>query len=85
MTKRIIYVIALASSVILTGCGNEEATPVEKTTKVPTSAAYRKLLEKRVSSTRGADINIMQEMSKFERATDVEKGELFKRAESFVK
>ena len=52
---------------------------------VPTSDDYKKLLEKRKASVDGANINVLQEVGKFEKATDEEKRELYKKVKALVK
>lgn len=94
--KKLIYSLVLASSVLCIGCSQEERDPLEElredlrkaaeeAARVPASSEYRALLERRKTSVDGANINILQEVSKFENATDEEKRKLYDQAKAFVK
>jgi len=99
--KKLIYSLVLASSVLCIGCRQEERDPLEElredlrkaavrkaaeeAARVPASSEYRALLERRKTSVDGANINILQEVSKFENATDEEKRKLYDQAKAFVK
>ena len=48
-------------------------------------AEYKALLEKRAASVDGANINIKLEVSKFEKASDAEKRELYNSVKDLVK
>lgn len=76
--KRIMYSLAIAASAFCLGCGKSEPD-------TPSAAEYKAILEKRVSSPGGANINIRQEVSRFQNASDAEKRELYNRAKAFVK
>ena len=62
---------------VVSFCGGGDAPP--------TPEEYRVLLEQRVASVDGADINIRQEVCRFENATDEEKFELYDKAKSLTK
>lgn len=82
--KRIMYLLAIAVSALCLGCGKSEPdTPREPYT--PSTAEYKALLEKRVSSVDGANINIRLEVGKFENASPSEKRDLYNRVNSLVK
>ena len=83
--KEIIGSSALAVMVFCLGCGkSDETSTTDRQYTTPSTAAYRALLEKRAASVGGADINIRQETSRFENASDEEKCELYRRAEGFA-
>ena len=63
----------------------EAAGALTSSESVPTSSEYRALLDGRKASVGGANINILQEVSKFENATDEEKRNLYKKVKELVK
>ena len=85
---KIIYHLIVAALVLCAGCGDkkdasEGQQPPSPTT--PSVADYKVLLEKRASSVDGANINIMQEVGNYEKATDEEKRELYNKVKALVK
>ena len=63
-----------------------DAAAKAEAARVPTSDDYKKLLEKRKASVDGLkDDTIKQAVDKFERATDKEKRELYKKVKALVK
>lgn len=96
--RTFIYVLIIAGSVCNVGCSEETPSQkaemsLEKAARdVATNAVtvigveeYRRLLEKRKKSVGGAEINIMQEVRKFERASEDERRELFKKAKELAR
>ena len=88
---KIIYNLIVAALVLCAGCTKEETPeakapekrpPIELPT--PSVGAYKKLLEKRESSVGGANINIMQEVSKYQNASDAEKRQLYDQVKALV-
>ena len=82
--KRIMYSLAITASMFCLGCGQSEPDPMPEPS-TPSKAEYKALLEKRVSSVDGANINILQELSKFDNASPAEKRELYNKVKSLVK
>ena len=81
---KIIYKLIVATLMLCAGCGDKK--PEEsKPTPPPPVADYKALLEKRASSVDGANINIMQEVGRYEKATDEEKRELYNKVKALVK
>ena len=94
--KKLICSLVLSASVFYIGCQKEEKNPVaaaaesvkaaaEEEAKVPTSEEYRALLERRKDSVRSVNVNIWQEVGKFEKATDEEKRELYNKVKALVR
>jgi len=83
--KRIMYSLAIAASAFCLGCGKSDKPVPSSKQYTPSAAEYKALLEKRVSSPGGANINIRQEVSKFENASAAEKRELYNKVNSLVK
>ena len=97
--KEIIYSLIVASCVFCAGCQKEEeknpvAAAAEAVAAGRDAAAreaarslyeYKALLEKRAASVDGANINIKLEVSKFEKASDAEKRELYNSVKDLVK
>ena len=83
--KKIMYSLAIAASAFCLGCGKSDEPTPSSEPYTPSAAEYKALLEKRVSSPGGANINIRQEVSRFQNADDAEKRELYGRAKAFVK
>ena len=94
--KNLICSLVLSASVFYIGCQKEEENPVaaaaesvkaaeEAAAKVPTSEEYRALLERRKASVRSVNVNIWQEVGKFEKATDEEKRELYNKVKELVR
>lgn len=83
--KRIMYVFAIAASAFCLGCGNSDKPSPSPQPETPSTAAYKALLEKRATSVDGANINIRQEVGKFENASPAEKCALFNKVKSLVK
>lgn len=81
--KRIMYLFAIGALVLCQGCGEEPNVP-HQSSATPTTAAYKALLEKRKSSVGGANINIRQEVSKFQNASDAEKRDLYNQVNALV-
>jgi len=82
--KKIMYSLAIAASAFCLGCEKSEPdTPPEPHT--PSTAEYKALLEKRVSSVKGAEINIRQEVGKFENASSAEKRKLYETQKSLAR
>ena len=84
---KIIYHLIVAALVLCAGCGEKEPPrePQPTSPTTPSVADYKALLEKRASSVDGANINIMQEVGKYENATDEEKRELYNKVKALVK
>ena len=83
--KRIMYLLAIAVSALCLGCGKSDGPVPPSEPYTPSAAEYKALLEKRVSSPGGANINIRQEVGKFENASAAEKRELYNKVNSLVK
>lgn len=85
--KKLIYTTSLIASLFIVGCGSEEERAPQQVVQpsVPSVSAYRTLLEKRAASVDGANINVRQEVGKYENASDEEKRELYSKVESLVR
>ena len=87
--KHIGLAIILSASAVICGCDATEKKPIPAMPpapeKAPAAEQYRALLEKRVRSCGGADINIMKEVSKYNNSSDEGKKALYKEAESLLK
>lgn len=83
--KRIMYSLAIAVSAFCLGCGKSDEPTPSPEPYTPSTAAYKALLEKRAASVDGANINIRQEVGKFENASAAEKRELYNKVNSLVK
>jgi len=86
--NRILFALTIASSLIVAGCGEGEdpqPTAQSPAPHVPTVAEYRQILEKRISSTDGANINVRQEIGKFEKASDADKISMYKKVKDLAK
>ncbi len=82
--KRLIYTLFLASAALCAGCTKGD-DPAPSGPRVPTASEYKALLEKRAASVDGANINVRQEVSRFENASDTEKLDLYSRVQSLVR
>lgn len=86
--KTIFVASVVTLALFCAGCGNGNSSSGSDSAKnplVPNASQYRALLEKRISSTDGANINIRQEMSRFESASEAEKLVLFNRASELAR
>lgn len=87
--NKLLCVCAIATSLFVVGCGGDDDAPQSSDSssesKVPTSLEYRQVLEKRIASPDGANINIRQEIGKFENATDEDKRLMFKKVSDLAK
>lgn len=83
--KRIMYSLAIAASAFCLGCGKSDEPAPSSEPYTPSAAEYKTLLEKRASSVDGANINIRQEVGKFENASPSEKRDRYNRVKSLVK
>ena len=68
----------ILAAMFCAGCGEAPQKP-------PSTADYRRLLEKRVSSVNAPDIDIRLEVSKYEISTDEEKFKIYKEVEARVR
>lgn len=79
----------IAVSLLVVGCsGDDDDTQVpepSQESKAPTVSEYRQVLEKRIASPDGANINIRQEIGKFENASDEVKRLIFKKVSDLAK
>lgn len=87
--KHVGLAIILSTSAVVCGCDAHEKKPIPATPpapeKTPAAELYRALLEKRVRSCDGADINIMKEVSRYKNSSNDEKTALYKKAEALLK
>lgn len=84
--NKIICIIASVSSILILGCGkSEEKYEIVVPDPVPTASDYRQVLEKRITSSDGANINVRQEVNAFENASDAEKREMYNRAKNLAR
>jgi hypothetical protein len=74
------------SFIFIVGCGRSEE-PRESVVynPVPSVSEYRQVLEKRIASSDGANINVRQEVNAFENASDAEKREMYNRAKNLAR
>ena len=84
--KRIVYALIVTATVICAGCEKREPTLGDSAPQKPPSVLeYKKLLERRVSSVDGAKINIPQEVSTYQNASDDEKMRLFTEKQNLIR
>ena len=83
--KRIVYSLAIAGLAFCLGCGKSDEPAPTAEPYTPSTAAYKSLLEKRAASVDGANINLRQEVGRFENASAAEKRELYDKVNSLVK
>lgn len=79
---KIIYILAIVSSILVIGCRKKEEKPSDP---VRTTTEYRELLEKRITSPNGANINVRQEVNTYENASDAEKRKMYDQAKELAK
>lgn len=81
-----LYMYAIVLALLACGCGEKDRseTPIAPD-PVPTVSAFRQILEKRISSADGAEINVRQEVGKFENASDAEKRKMFEAAKNLAR
>ena len=87
---KMIYKLIVAALMLCAGCGDKTDAPVQPPPPPPpppppSVAAYKALLEKRAASVDGANINIMKEVGRYEKATDEEKRELHNKVKALAK
>ena len=86
---KIVFKLIVATLMLCAGCGEKEDAPIDNPPPpppvIPTVGDYKALLEKRASSVDGANINIMQEVGKYEKASDEEKKDLYNKVKALVK
>lgn len=79
--KKLIYITSLIVLLFFIGCGDDSQP---RSSSVQPVSEYKKLLEKRVDSVDGANINIRKEVSRYENASDEDKRSLYKKVEDIV-
>ena len=86
----LIYTLAVVSVAFIVGCGksgeeNKNVSSAKSVIPVKSATEYREILEKRVSSPRGCDIDIRKEVSEFERSSDDEKRKMYNKQEELAR